>query len=203
MTRSDLNLPNTLSLARLAVAPLQLYFAWTGRTRWYLGFLVACFVSDAVDGYLARKLKQESRLGAVLDSLADFSVYVTAPVCIWWLWPDLVRREAVFLVTSLLSYLVPVSVGLVKNGRLPSHHTWAAKISVVLLAVSGLVMLFGRTSLPFRICVPFSVLAGIEDIAITLLLPAHMPDVRSFRCALDIRRGTVNRQPPPSEHCCP
>lgn len=67
-------LPNLFSLARLAVLPLFLlslhhdgpHTSWTT-----LSLLVLGAATDFADGYLARRLGQVSRLGRILDPLAD------------------------------------------------------------------------------------------------------------------------------------
>ncbi len=78
-----MNLPNSLSLARLAAVPLLvlaylLPFDWSG----YLaaGIFALASLTDLLDGYLARKLDQESSLGAFLDPVADKVLTTTALV---------------------------------------------------------------------------------------------------------------------------
>lgn len=62
-----INLPNILSFARLVLSPLLLFIPHE-----YLLFLfLPLAVSDALDGFLARKLKAQTELGKVLDPLAD------------------------------------------------------------------------------------------------------------------------------------
>lgn len=69
-----MNIPNTLTLLRIILIPVFVLLyclpvAWN--------YLAACFVfslaalTDLLDGYLARKLNQTSRLGAFLDPVAD------------------------------------------------------------------------------------------------------------------------------------
>ena len=69
-----ITLPTTITLLRIALIPLfvvvfYLPFSWTNIAATSL-FFVAC-VSDWVDGYLARIMKQESSFGAFLDPVAD------------------------------------------------------------------------------------------------------------------------------------
>ncbi len=62
-----LNPPNSLSLLR---APLAFLFLSENTTLRNISVLVA-LISDCVDGYLARKYKYTSKLGAILDPLMD------------------------------------------------------------------------------------------------------------------------------------
>ncbi|MBU1211736.1 MAG: CDP-diacylglycerol--glycerol-3-phosphate 3-phosphatidyltransferase [Alphaproteobacteria bacterium] len=73
--RSDINLPNALTLGRIAAVPvfvLVLYFLDGAVARWaaFAIFLFASF-TDWLDGHLARTWQQQSRFGAMLDPIAD------------------------------------------------------------------------------------------------------------------------------------
>lgn len=69
-----MNLPNSITLARIILVPLFLYALLRGLP--YGGIIAASIftvaaISDGVDGYLARKNKEVTRLGKFLDPLAD------------------------------------------------------------------------------------------------------------------------------------
>ena len=71
-----LNIPNIISLARLLAVPVVLYLILEGAYTAAFALFVAAGVSDAVDGYLAKRLGQSSRIGALLDPLADKALLV-------------------------------------------------------------------------------------------------------------------------------
>jgi len=159
---------------------MLLYLAWSGRPTFFLVLLACSLLSDCTDGFIARKLNQMSEFGTKLDSWADLATYMSLPLCAWWLWPELVHREFPFIITVIVSYIFPVAFGLGKYRSLPGYHTWSAKIASVLIGFSVLVLFVGGPSLPFRISVPIIVLAGIEQIAITVILPQARTNVPSF-----------------------
>ena len=66
-----MNLPNLISIARLFAVPLAIWLILRGRLD--LAFFLFCLAgaSDAIDGYLARVMNAETRLGRYLDPLAD------------------------------------------------------------------------------------------------------------------------------------
>src|SRR5918912_4469245 len=73
-----LTVPNLISFARLAGVPLFLYlFLGAHAEGWAVVVLAVGGTSDWVDGYLARRLGQVSRLGALLDPFAD-RLYILA-----------------------------------------------------------------------------------------------------------------------------
>lgn len=68
---SWLNLPNSLTLLRLALTPFAAAAISTAEYRRALGFLIAAGVTDMLDGFLARRFRWQTRTGAYLDPIAD------------------------------------------------------------------------------------------------------------------------------------
>lgn len=66
------NIPNSISLFRLFIlAPLAAYFFLLEQN--YLGFFISivALLSDNIDGYIARKFNQDTKLGKYLDAISD------------------------------------------------------------------------------------------------------------------------------------
>ena len=71
-TSRVLTIPNVISIVRLAGVPLFLWLVLGPEADgWALGVLMLSGISDFLDGYLARKLDQMSKLGEILDPVAD------------------------------------------------------------------------------------------------------------------------------------
>src|SRR5271157_1171490 len=81
MSGLGLNLPNLISLARLLLVPLEIWLILVGRYGLAFWILVVAGISDALDGFIAKRFDRRTRLGALLDPVADkamlVSVYVT------------------------------------------------------------------------------------------------------------------------------
>ena len=95
-----LTIPNVLSLARLAALPLLWADLTAGRFGRALVVLGLSAATDWFDGYLARRLDQRTRLGALLDPLGDRLLLLVAGVGLvaagilpWWPVVLLVARE--------------------------------------------------------------------------------------------------------------
>lgn len=75
-------IPNTLTILRLLAAPgvavMFLYFARPWADWFALVLFLGAALTDFFDGYLARLWKQESRIGAMLDPIADKAMVVIA-----------------------------------------------------------------------------------------------------------------------------
>jgi cardiolipin synthase len=83
MNRSDL--PNVISVFRIVlVAPVMWLILEREFTMALIMFLVAG-VSDGVDGYLAKRYGWISRLGTILDPLADKLLLTGSYLMLWWI----------------------------------------------------------------------------------------------------------------------
>jgi cardiolipin synthase (CMP-forming) len=79
--RVGFNLPNLISLGRLLLVPLAIWLILGGRYGAAFWVFIVAGVSDALDGFIAKRFDRRTRLGALLDPVADkallVSVYVT------------------------------------------------------------------------------------------------------------------------------
>jgi cardiolipin synthase (CMP-forming) len=105
-------IPNLLSLLRLALVPIALYALWNRDYGQALLWCSIAGVSDALDGFLARRLKATSRAGAYLDPLGDkfllsgsFLVLACNHVIPWWLAAIVVGRDMLMLLAIAWAFL--------------------------------------------------------------------------------------------------
>ncbi len=153
-----------------------------------MGTLLFAVFTDVLDGFLARTLKQITTMGSHLDSWGDFVIYSTMAVCAWILWPDILQRELLYFSLIVLSFTLPAVVGYIKFQRFTSYHTWSVKLAVFITVVSYVLLFTGLLDWPFRVAAAFCLYAGIEEIAITLLVQRQYVDVRSLWQALKYNR---------------
>ncbi len=172
--------PNLLTAFRLVCAPVLLTLAWYGHANAFLILLAAAFLSDAVDGLVARLNNQVSQFGAKLDSWADMTLFVTITISAWWLWPDIVRREALYVAIVMVSYLLPALIGYLKFYAFTSYHTWIVKCTVAAVGLSIFVLFLNGPSWPFKLAAVLSILAAVEEIAITAFSTELHSNVRSL-----------------------
>lgn len=114
-----MTLPNLITIGRLFLVPLVVVMITNGR--WEVAFLLfaAAGVSDAIDGFIAKRFGMTSELGAYLDPLADkaliVSIYVTLalvgaiPI---WLAILVVSRDLMIVSAVILSWVMakPVTI---------------------------------------------------------------------------------------------
>ncbi len=103
---------NLLSLARIGLLVPTLHSIRHPERRWQaVGWLSAAMLTDALDGLVARWRGEESRLGKILDPIADKLVIDSVAVVLsqtrgfpWWVTQLLLFRDAGILLAALLVY---------------------------------------------------------------------------------------------------
>lgn len=83
--------PHLLSALRLVLGFVLLGMAWRGDAGVFIGVLIFAFFLDFIDGPIARRWHQVSKPGPIIDSYADFSVYMAFLIGAWWLRPDIIH----------------------------------------------------------------------------------------------------------------
>jgi len=106
------NLPNMLTMARILLVPFFLNFLVYGYTAYALGCYVAAGLTDAADGFIARRTGQHTKLGAALDPLADKLLALAAFVALTvigvlplWLTLSVVFRDVVIVSGCVALYM--------------------------------------------------------------------------------------------------
>lgn len=130
-----MNIPNAISLGRLLAVPVTIWLIITGEIQGAFWVFVAAGVSDAVDGFIAKRFGRTTELGRYLDPLADktllVSVYITLgsqgylPI---WLVLLVVTRDLLIVGGTLLSALLSQPLSL-KPARISKANT-AAQIAL-------------------------------------------------------------------------
>jgi cardiolipin synthase len=122
-----LNIPNLITLARIILVPVVVWAIASGQLRLAFLLFMAAAISDAVDGFLAKRFGMKTELGAYLDPLADkvliVSIYVTlgiTGVIPLWIVILVVSRDFMILGAIMLSWVVarPVKIKPLVVGKL-------------------------------------------------------------------------------------
>lgn len=75
------NVPNVLTMLRLALIPVFVVLFCTGHDKWALITFIVASATDFLDGYIARKHNLITAFGKLMDPLADKVMVVTALLC--------------------------------------------------------------------------------------------------------------------------
>src|ERR1041385_3278095 len=104
--------------------PIVLLTAMAGSRRWFVVLLIVSLATDALDGFLARRLNAYSDLGRKLDSAADYITMIVGVSGIALLWPEIMHRELPWVAVGVIAFFAVVVYGFVRLGRAPCYHTW-------------------------------------------------------------------------------
>ncbi|HLN07566.1 MAG TPA: CDP-alcohol phosphatidyltransferase family protein, partial [Xanthobacteraceae bacterium] len=138
-----MSIPNLITLARILSVPIMVWAIASGEMLFAFVLFAAAGISDAVDGFIAKRFGMASELGAYLDPLADktllVSIYVTLGIeghIPRWLVILVVSRDLMIVGAVMLSWLVGKPV--VVKPLLVSKVNTAAQIVLVGLVLGSL-----------------------------------------------------------------
>ena len=109
-----MNIPNTITVIRILLVPALVCFLLQQAFTAAIAVFLVAGVSDALDGFLARRLGQMTRLGALLDPLADKLLVVSSVLVLAWL-GHLPRWLAITVITRDLLILAAAAHTLRKS----------------------------------------------------------------------------------------
>jgi cardiolipin synthase (CMP-forming) len=140
---AGLSIPNLITLARILLVPVLVWAITSGEPLVaFLLFLVAG-ISDAVDGFLAKRFGMATELGAYLDPLADKAMIVSIYVALGiaeaiprWLVILVVSRDIMIVGAVILSWLVDKPIA--PKPLMVSKLNTVAQIVLALLVLGGL-----------------------------------------------------------------
>ena len=168
-------IPNILTALRLLAAPgiaiMFLYFTRPWADWFALLLFVGAALTDWIDGYLARAWKQETRLGAMLDPIADKAMVVIALLVItgfsgmdpYILLPATVIIFREVFVSGLREFLGDAA-GTLKVTKLAKWKTTAQMIAIAVLFAKGVFEhYFGMNAFGMGPAMTEAVLSGAED----------------------------------------
>lgn len=143
------DIPNIISVARILLSLPLAYLLLQERYGEAIGLYFIAGISDALDGYLAKSRGWFSRLGSILDPLADKVLLLTTYLALGWdgvlpMWLVLmVIGRDVVIVSGALAYHVLI-------GSYDMAPTWISKVNTTLQIILGLavVVSLGLVALP-------------------------------------------------------
>ncbi|MGD1037683.1 MAG: CDP-alcohol phosphatidyltransferase family protein [Roseiarcus sp.] len=122
------NLPNLITLARLLMTPLAVSMIVSQRFVDAFVIFVLAGISDAVDGFIAKRFDLRTELGSYLDPLADKALLISmysALAAIGAMWPAL----AILVVSRDLMILFAVLVSWLLNKPIAIRPVWISKFN--------------------------------------------------------------------------
>lgn len=146
------NIPNMITLGRILLVPVIVWAIASNQMSIAFVLFVVAGVSDAVDGFLAKRFNMTSELGAMLDPLADKALLVSIYVALG-IWGAVPRWIVILVVSRDLMIVSAVIVSWLFGRPIPLKPLMVSKLNTVAqVAFAALVLAalgFGFTMSPF------------------------------------------------------
>jgi cardiolipin synthase len=157
------NLPNTITFARILLVPAIVWLIVSGAHGLALALFFAAGVSDAIDGFLAKRLNAQTRVGAYLDPMADKALLVSLYVTLGlqqrldaWLVILVVSRDILIVGAVLLAALLGASLKIAPLFVSKINTTFQIILAGVALAVPIIALDLSKLVFGLSLLVAFS-----------------------------------------------
>ena len=166
-----MNIPNLLTLLRIILVPIFIIFLIQGSFLSAIITFITAALTDALDGFLARTLDQQTALGAYLDPIADKALLASSFVTLsvlhiipGWLTVIVISRDIIILLGILVLSMMSIAVKI--RPTAVSKITTAIQLATVLTVLSDrcflgyihetwLIVLYGATAF-------FTIISGLN-----------------------------------------
>ncbi len=175
------NIPNAISLARLLATPILLATVLYRRQEFFKWLLLACLLSDILDGLIARLFRLRSRLGASLDSAADMLILLISVAGVFKFQTEFLAAHYGEILMALGLYAAQAVAAIFRYGKISSFHTILARIAAYAQGIFVMsLFLWGYRGWLFHPAIALAVLASVEELLLLYLLPEWRRDVRGL-----------------------
>ncbi|SDP97134.1 CDP-diacylglycerol--glycerol-3-phosphate 3-phosphatidyltransferase [Mucilaginibacter sp. OK268] len=173
---------NAITFYRLLAVPVLLTLLFNEQLAVFKWLLVVSFLTDAIDGYLARKYKVSSVFGSILDSVSDDLTIAVAIIGIVLVNPEFLRKELVLVLLQVVLFGTQIGFALFRYCKISSFHTYLAKFVTVFQGI--FLVLFYWLPEPiytlFYLVSALTILDLLEEITLVLIIPKWETDIKGL-----------------------
>ena len=185
----EFNIADWFSFYRIAAVPFLLILIWWNEREIFTWLLLVSYSTDAIDGFLARKLKITSARGSQLDSYGDQMTLVVGLIGLIIFETNFMRENYLLILIAFVPYILQMILAFRKYGKATAFHTYLAKLSAVIQGVFILWLLFfGPVYWLFYVMIILGVLETIEEITLIYLYDKWVAGVKGIYWALKDKR---------------
>lgn len=178
--RHVFTVPNSLSLSRLVLLPGLYFFLWREQLVLFFVSFTVLGSTDFLDGYLARKWNQVSRLGKALDTVADMFFYISVAYFLYYLYPQAILSNRFFLFAAFIVYGLSFLIPLVLYKRAYTLHTIILRSNAVLVFFMMLLSFMMSTTLLLSLVLIVFIIGFVEEIIIFIRFGPVDQDTTSY-----------------------
>ena len=149
---TELSIPNIITLGRIILVPVIVWAIASNQMEIAFATFVIAGISDAVDGFLAKRFNMASELGALLDPLADKALLVSIYVALG-IWGAMPRWIVILVVSRDFMIVAAVIVSWLFDKPVPMKPLMVSKLNTVAqVALAALILAslgFGFKPMPY------------------------------------------------------
>ncbi|HLX18508.1 MAG TPA: CDP-alcohol phosphatidyltransferase family protein [Bradyrhizobium sp.] len=148
-----MSIPNIITLGRIILVPIIVWAIASNQMEIAFAIFVIAGVSDAVDGFLAKRFNMTSELGALLDPLADKALLVSIYIALG-IWGAMPRWIVILVVSRDIMIVAAVIVSWLFDKPIPMKPLMISKLNTVAqVALAALILAslgFGFGTVPYE-----------------------------------------------------
>jgi len=189
LTFKNFNIADWFSFYRIAAAPLLIVLLVLNERNLFTWFLLISYCTDAIDGFIARKLQITSPRGSQLDSFGDQVTFILGLVGILIFEFDFIKYNYVLIIISFSPYLIQMLIAFIKYGKATAFHTYLAKLSAIVQSAFILWLLFFEPIYwLFYVMIVIGILETIEEITLIFMYDNWVAGVKGIYWAIQDKR---------------
>ena len=171
MGKYNLSLADKITIARALLLPFMWAFAILNYVNALIILLIINRIGDIADGYIARKLKQESEFGGKLDALSDMAVYMSIVLWSFLIFPDIYLKNLDAAALLLFFIILPAIISLIRFNEIMFMHLISSKILAGLIVASFLALIWQQQDIlpPFLLLLIATIIFNSIERVIILL----------------------------------
>lgn len=188
-TFKNFNIADWFSFYRIFAAPILLVLLILQEREIFAVLLLISYSTDAIDGFLARRLKITSPRGSQLDSIGDQLTFMLGLAALLVFEHDFILDNIGWVIVSLTPYLIQMVLAYWKYGKATAFHTYLAKFSAIVQSVFILHALFFEPAYAFfYTMLILGVIETVEEIILIFMYDEWRSDILGLYWALKARR---------------
>jgi len=178
--REILNVPNIISFSRLALLPLLYYLCLSGHRILFLIAFMIIMGSDTVDGYLARKLDQVTKLGQKLDMIADIPCMLSLAFFMYRLFPEVIEPNILMIKIAVGLLVIALGYSTIKFKKPVFVHNQLLRSGTLTAYLSVIAAYFIETPYFVSLALLLIIFGFVEWLLMFFMFGEVNPDTRTI-----------------------
>ena len=166
-----LTIPDWFSIYRIIAVPFIVLLIIFKLKIWFTILIIISLLTDAIDGFLARRLNQETKRGAKLDSSGDLITQLLMIAGLFRFQESFLDKQKILLLIIAGLFILQLAIAFFKYRKTTSFHTLSAKAAFICLGIFYITLfLFKYHDWLFLLSASLMILSLLEDIMLVFIV---------------------------------